>query len=57
MKKMNKSSSNNARVKYFGSPLPVSLLLPHGRSPSDLMFIAAHCIAAHVFHHWTSRWL
>jgi len=57
MKKMKKALSNNARIKYFGFPLPISLFLPHGRSPSDLMFITAHFIAPHGFHHWTSKWL
>jgi len=38
---MNKALSNNDRVKYFGFPLPISLFLPHGHSPSYLMFIRA----------------
>jgi len=38
---MNKALSNNAHVNYFGFPLPISLLLPHGHSPSYLMFVKA----------------
>jgi hypothetical protein len=41
MKKMNKVVSKNDRVKYFGFTLPISLLLPHGHSPSYLIFITA----------------
>jgi len=57
MNKMNKVLSNNAPIKYFGFPLPTSLFLSHGHSPSYLMFITTHFIAAHVFQHWTSRQL